>query len=193
MVLRIKGFEVKVSFPLIALISFAVISNYAAGYALCFLSIIFHELGHLVMMKLFGVRVRGISLSLFDIQLLEEDRYSTSVLKDIIITIAGPCVNFLLYFLLRNIFSDFALINLFVGTFNTLPASSLDGGQALYLFLRNHTEKAEFILDIITLFVSFLLTLIGLLLLFSSKINFSLLFIGLYLFASVFIRKDKYL
>ena len=193
--LTIKGFEIRVSFIALAVISFLTVSNIYTGYALCFAAVIIHELGHLLCMLIFRIRVRGISVSLFDIKLLESDRYKTAFFKDVLITLSGPAVNLLVFIISVGFSGVFAYVNLFVGLFNALPASTLDGGQALYLVLSRFfkPKTSALIIDIITIIISVPLFFAGFYTLLKTSYNFSLLFIGLYLFTGVFIRKDKYL
>ena len=117
------------------------------------------------------------------------------VVADVVISLSGPVTNLLVFGIFLFINPDFAYINLFIGLFNILPASSLDGGQALYLILLSLTDanRASVVIDVITVIISVPLFAAGIYVLLQTRYNFSLLFIGLYLFAGVFIRKDKYL
>lgn len=192
--LRIKGFDINIRFSAILLASFIVISNYMTGYLLCFISVIIHELGHLAAMRVFGLCIEGISVSAFDIRIIGR-RSLVPVVADVVISLSGPVTNLLVFVIFLFINPDFAYINLFIGLFNILPASSLDGGQALYLILLSLTDanRASVVIDVITVIISVPLFAAGIYVLLQTRYNFSLLFIGLYLFAGVFIRKDKYL
>lgn len=192
--LRIKGFDINIRFSAILLASFIVISNYMTGYLLCFISVIIHELGHLAAMRAFGLCIEGISVSAFDIRIIGR-RSLVPVVADVVISLSGPVTNLLVFIIFLFINPDFAYINLFIGLFNILPASSLDGGQALYLILLSLTDanRASVVIDVITVIISVPLFAAGIYVLLQTRYNFSLLFIGLYLFAGVFIRKDKYL
>ena len=192
--LRIKGFDINIRFSAILLASFIVISNYMTGYLLCFISVIIHELGHLATMRAFGLCIEGISVSAFDIRIIGR-RSLVPVVADVVISLSGPVTNLLVFGIFLFINPDFAYINLFIGLFNILPASSLDGGQALYLILLSLTDanRASVVIDVITVIISVPLFAAGIYVLLQTRYNFSLLFIGLYLFAGVFIRKDKYL
>lgn len=192
--LRIKGFDINIRFSAILLASFIVISNYMTGYLLCFISVIIHEFGHLAAMRAFGLCIEGISVSAFDIRIIGR-RSLVPVVADVVISLSGPVTNLLVFVIFLYINPDFAYINLFIGLFNILPASSLDGGQALYLILLSFTDanRASVVIDVITVIISVPLFAAGIYVLLQTRYNFSLLFIGLYLFAGVFIRKDKYL
>ncbi|MBR1731857.1 MAG: hypothetical protein IJ725_05440, partial [Ruminococcus sp.] len=130
-----------------------------------------------------------------DIKICDNSRHRLDYKGDLFITAAGPAVNILLFLIFYYINSQLALVNLFIGAFNLLPAASLDGGQLLYLFLtRRLTGRiSAFIIYIITIIVSIPLFIIGILVLFQSRYNFSLLLISLFLILSLFIKDDKYL
>ncbi len=193
--LKINSFYIYISFPSIALISIMILSNFMTSYFLCLIAIIIHETGHLLFMVLLKCYPAGIEIKSFNIKIIKKFRYKEKYYKDILITLAGPVFNILSFSVFLNFNSKLSYINLFVGLFNLLPAASLDGGQLIYLFLRKRfsAEISTKITDIITIITAFPVCLSGIMILFSSKYNFSLLFIGLYLFLSVFIREEKYL
>lgn len=155
----------------------------------CFLAALLHELGHVLMMLLCHVRVRGIRLRLFDVLIEADD--APSVKADVLITLGGVLVNFLFAALLCPIGMKYGLPHLMLGFFNLLPVMSLDGGHLLELFLDRHfSPRAAAIILRVTTFV-FLLPLMtaGLYLLFNSGYNYSLLLIALYLTAVLFLKR----
>lgn len=195
MLLRISSFKINVSFPAVALISIVVLSSFYTDYLLCLAAVIIHESGHLAAMIFSKNSPEGIEIRAFEVKLLKRSRYNTSYINDMFIIASGPVINIIIYFIFFSFNNKFALINLFVGLFNLLPASSLDGGQLLFLLLTSKLsfERSAKIVDIITLIISLPIFFIGLIILFNSKYNYSILFIGLYLFLSFFIKKEKYL
>lgn len=195
MQLRINNFYIYISFPAVAFVAAIVISNFYTNYLLCLGAVIIHESGHLIFMYLLGIIPSGIEIRPFNITIIEKQRYKSPLYIDIIITSAGPLFNFLLYICCFNNFLSFAYVNLLLGLFNLLPAAALDGGQILYLLLTKifSREKSAKIIDITTILVSLPIFFIGLFVLLNSKYNFSLLFIGLYLILTLFIRDKKYL
>ena len=95
-----------------------------------------HEIGHLVVLRVFGVHVEGISFTGFGVEIRADTRY-LSYWKDILCTLAGPFVNLFLAVVAARISKDYLLsgANLLQGVFNMLPVSGLDGSRALHLFL----------------------------------------------------------
>ena len=97
---------------------------------------LFHELGHLVLLILWGKRITGLNLTPFGIGITTPSTTHLSYGKEISIVLAGPLMNFLLaggLLLLPN--GELAsAINLVMGLFNLLPILPLDGGQALHFW-----------------------------------------------------------
>lgn len=191
--LRIKKFELSITYPALCLFSCLIIIDYSYFY--CILSVIIHESAHIIAMIILSTGIACISISVFDIKIIESSRHRLGLYNDMIITSAGPLSNIIVFILFFCANNEFALVNLFIGLFNALPAASLDGGQLIYLILskRFSRKKSSLIVDIITITVSIPIFIIGFFVLLQSKYNFSLLFISLYLLLSVFFKKDKYL
>ncbi len=110
-----------------------------------FASIIFHELSHSVIARIFGLQIRGITLFLFG-GVAELDREPPHPTAEFLTAIAGPIASFVLaassYAIagaLTNlaaplsaimVFNYIALINFILAIFNLIPAFPLDGGRA---------------------------------------------------------------
>lgn len=193
MKIRLKKFNLSLSFSSIALLAFIVVSNFYTGYLLSFLSILIHESGHLIAMVLCSRSPDGLEISAFDIRIIKNQKYTLTLPENIFITSAGALMNFLCCLLFLHINETFAYVNLFIGLFNLLPASTLDGGQLLFLFLNRKLtpDLSCKIVDVVTIFISFPLFIVGILVLLNSKYNFSLLIISIYLILSLFMKKDK--
>jgi Zn-dependent protease len=123
---------------------------------LAFVCVVLHEYGHALTARLFGIRTRDIVLfPLGGMARLE--RMSEKPLEEILITIAGPAVNVLLFFLGAAAFgapwsllqggrtpefTDFGVVaqylvlfNAVMIFFNLIPAFPMDGGRLLRAFL----------------------------------------------------------
>ena len=114
---------------------------------LFFICVILHELGHSLTARRFGVRVPRILLLPIG-GMAEFDRIPRKPSEELLITIAGPAVNFLLAALLlpavwRGLFGREEIVanstsgllvtlwswNLVMGVFNLLPVFPMDGGR----------------------------------------------------------------
>ena len=155
----------------------------------CFLAALLHELGHILMMRLCGVRVRGLRLGLFDV-LIEADE-SPTVCADVWITLGGPAVNFICTGIFMPFSMKLGLPHLALGIFNLLPVMSLDGGHLLKLCLsrRLSPRVCENILRVMTFVILLPLMTAGIYLLFKSGYNYSLLIVSLYLTAVLLLKR----
>lgn len=159
---------------------------------LMLLSAMIHEAGHLVSLRILGIKVKVLVLGLFGGTIYLENKL-VSYRHDIIISLSGGLANFIFalitFFLLRYKFSSllffFFLANLLYGFFNLLPISSLDGGQALraMLLIKKEPYQAEKLVVLISRFTLFLLALGGLYLVKLSSFNISLFILILLLYA----------
>ncbi len=112
-----------------------------------FVCVVLHELGHSLVARRFGVRVPRILLLPIG-GMAEFDRIPRKPSEELLITVAGPAVNFVLVAILlpltwRGLFQSEALpeyslaslleqlcmANLVMGTFNLLPVFPMDGGR----------------------------------------------------------------
>ena len=202
MKLKIAKIKIEISFTLICIAGICVILGITSGFVWCAAAVLIHELGHLLMMIKLGFLPEKIKISAFEIKIFDSKRQSRSEKQNFFIIFSGPAVNFicfipfyLLYLLGNENFLPFALANLSVGLFNSLPVLSLDGGQMIFILLKRRLNpaRAEKIVDIITLITIFPLAVLGFAVLFKSKYNFSLLFICAYLIISLVTRSDRYI
>ena len=198
---KLLSTEVIISYLLICLSAICIIMGILKEYICCLFAVIIHETGHLIPMYLYGYSPDKITITLFEISIFDKFREKRTFKENLIIIFSGPFANFicfipfyLLYLFSNKIFMPFAFANLSVCLFNLLPVMSLDGGQLLYLILSRHLSDriSEKIINAVTFIFLFPLAALGFLLLFSSKYNFSLLFICVYLIFSLVCRNNRY-
>ena len=146
------------------------------------MSSFFHEIGHLLAILVLKQKVDRIEFSLFDIKI--KSNYYVSFSKELIITLSGVAFNFILFLFFIRTIRIFALANLFIGIFNLLPVSTLDGGQAINIILNKFIseEKSVIILNILTVIFAIPIFTLGIIVLFNTGYNFSFLLLGVYLF-----------
>mgnify|MGYP004512690329 FL=1 len=195
--------KIRVSFLFVALITGSIILDSSASLFWGILAALVHELGHIFAMVFEGDRPSEIKFNLFDIAIVDNKREKRSYCKDIFILSAGPIVNIVFFAIFYGLFLwikwddlyGFAIQNLLLGGFNTLPIESLDGGQILYiLFLKklNH-KKAQLLVQVISFLILLPLAILGFLILLQSRYNFSLLMVSLYLMAIILIKRGNFI
>ncbi len=203
MKLKLFGTQISASYTLLCLAAVCIILGIFDGFLWCFLSVLIHEAGHIVPMKIFGQMPQKIKISLFEITICDAHRICRTPRENIIIIFFGPLANFICFiiFYLLYLFSGknngspfvaLAVTNAFVGLFNMLPVLSLDGGQLMYIvlcrFFDNDVSRRA--VNIATFLFIFPLSALGFLLLFHSKYNFSLLAVSMYLVMSLILRRE---
>ncbi len=189
MKLRVAKIELIVGFEVAAALTTVLLLDREYRVLCCFLAAAIHELGHVLMMRLCGVRVRRVRLRLFD-ALIEADE-APSFSADVLITLGGPAANLLLAALLYPFSLTLCLPHLALGLFNLLPLLSLDGGHLLKLCLMRRCSPriCDAVLKTATFVILLPLMTAGIVILFNSGYNYSLLFASLYLTAILFLKK----
>jgi Zn-dependent protease/predicted transcriptional regulator len=117
-----------------------------AGALGLFVSIIFHELGHSVIARRYGIPMKSITLFIFG-GVAEMTREPPNAKSEFMMAIAGPIASIIaagvfyaVYWIalaaawpvaVAGVFGYLALINLILVVFNMVPAFPLDGGRVL--------------------------------------------------------------
>lgn len=98
-------------------------------FALWFLlSVLCHEMGHLLAMKCCGVQARGISLSLGGAVIQAGEMGN---LQELICACGGPATSILLGAAMLRSCPELALVSLLLGGVNLVPIYPMDGGRIL--------------------------------------------------------------
>lgn len=156
------------------------------------MSAAFHETGHLIALRMAGVRVETLVLGLFGGTLVLEKKL-ISYGKEALVALSGPAVNLiasaLLFLLIRRGFNAdlffLLLSNLAYGSFNLLPIASLDGGVALRALIARKKELylADRTVSVLSRGTLFLLAVFSFYLVSLSAFNLSLLVVTLLFYA----------
>lgn len=190
-------FFIRISLPAAIIIVAYILLYPTAATLSMILAVGLHEIGHLVMLLALGERVDGLTVTPFGLTIHRRVRICPQT-TDLLVYLAGPLANLffspVLFFIGNPMLSYFAEINLFFGLLNLLPASSLDGGQVLAVLLSFFfTDRT---VDRIRKLLSFgILTLLWLTAIYCILFSYggiSLLFFCIWLFASVFLKGDRF-
>ena len=186
---RPGSLTVFVGYELAAALTAVLILDREDRFICCFMSAALHELGHLIMLRLFRVPVRGISLRLFDVR-IDADSPPTFT-ADVWVTLGGVMMNFAAAAVFIPFGSFFGYASLAMGCFNSLPVMSLDGGHILCLILsrRLSARVCDAVLKVVSFIIILPLMTAGIYILFQSGYNYSLLFVSLYLLTILLLKK----
>lgn len=201
MIFRIGKLNIELSFPLVAIMTAVIIFDTTMSVVICFIAIIMHETGHLAALSFYGAFPKKIKLTLFDIAIVDSEKYTRNSRQELVVVLAGVTVNFVfavvsyIVFRCTNMvfFGNMAVAHATLGVFNILPVDSLDGGQALFIILTKHFSiyKSMIILDIISFIVLVPVACTGFIVLLRSKYNFTLLLTALYLITVILLKHKK--
>lgn len=184
--------KTKISFQYVyvAILTAILIIDKSGGIFCCFLASFFHEVGHLISLFFLKQKVEEVKFSVFDIQI--KSNHYLDYKRELIIILSGVASNFVLFIFFYRILPLFATANLFIGIFNILPVSTLDGGQAIFLLISRFIsrKKSVIIINILTIIVSIPFFTIGIIILLNTKYNFSFLLLGIYLILTVVNNKE---
>ncbi len=201
MTLRIGKLSVELSYPLVAIMTAVIILDRSMSVIVCFAAAIMHESGHIIALRRCGAMPERVKLTLFDIAIIDQKKYTRSYGQELVVVLAGVTVNFamaLLFLIFYRITEVETLMllcsaNLGLGIFNSLPVDSLDGGQALLIILCRFLSPrtASIVLDVISFIILIPAACIGFFVLLNSQYNFTLLITALYLIALILLKHKK--
>lgn len=197
---KISDILIELSFPLVAAVCIILTVDTTLTAFCAIINAILHESGHLLILRIYGCGVESIRIGLLDVN-IKKSECMLSVNKEIFVALAGPATNLfcaLLFYLLYTftslkVFSTLSFSALFLACFNILPVESLDGGNALLLFMlkRLDGKTAIIILTVISAVILVPMVTFGFLLLLRSKYNFTLLFTSCYLIGIILLRQHR--
>ncbi len=191
--------KISVKFVIPTLVFFAIILLVGVNvtYYLPFIAALLHEMGHLFVMLICGQKVKQITILPFGIDIKKAPSVS-SYKTDIAVSSAGIAVNALMIFLCtilpKSMVVDFFMqSNIVLLAVNVLPIKSLDGGQILekILLLIMSPYSVEKIMASCSMVCLIMVGSVAIWVLFYSGYNFTLLFMCMYLFTGLFLKKEK--
>ncbi|MDR1564054.1 MAG: hypothetical protein LBS74_03765 [Oscillospiraceae bacterium] len=189
---RIKNCKITISYYCFALIALAFVLRIAEELVVCLFAALLHEMGHMIAILWFTRRLpRRIKLKPFGLNIETDLMLSYTPWQRMLISLAGPLTNLLVYILcfsfLRGEASTalyyFRVENLLLFGFNMLPIITLDGGNILLELLckKRELHRAEALLCWVSLFTIMPIFFMGFYFAFNSSGNVFFLFMAFYL------------
>lgn len=154
---------------------------------LILVSVAMHECGHLIMLYICGGTADRLILHAFGIA-INTDSGNLSHRKLLLTVLGGPAFSLILAGLFYFVFPPLSMPNLCVGLINLLPVLPLDGGRILSTVLVRIAgrKSAKIIMRWAGLCVGIFASTAGIIVLFTSGYNFSLLLMGIFIICDCF-------
>lgn len=188
--MKVDVFGIRIDAPYFVVCAMCIVILFDTSFNIssCFIAAVIHESGHLLMMSMLKIKPKSIALHLFDIAIT--DNSAKSDVHDMLITLSGPVLNFVFALVFYNLSFKLFVSNIVIGVFNLLPIETFDGGHALAVFLNKKLkpEKTTLIIKALTFLFLVPFLFFGVMMLFYSKYNYSLLLISLYLLVILFTK-----
>lgn len=184
-------------------------TNQIEIYTMIMLFALIHEIGHLLMGLLIGMKPEKIELMPFGVSIsfkIKVEEYNKKIkkgnlleIKKMVVALAGPLTNFIIIIITNNlkidIFKSLMIIytNFLIMIFNLLPIYPLDGGRILkgILHINFGIRTTEFYINIISKIMVAIITILSSILILYVH-NIAILFIDLYLWYLVLKEDVKY-
>lgn len=194
---KLLGTEIYISFLFAAVVTLMLATDRTGMILPTLFAVIMHEIGHLFAMWVLDCTPKRIKLIPASVQITSP--FTKRYKNDVIIALCGPLVNLILFLTLyfnylafkNQLTLCYALLNLIIFSFNSLPVNGLDGGTLLKALLSKHygPDKATVSVKIITIVVSASVITVAVVLAIKKSLNISLFVIGIYLFIMSLLNK----
>ena len=199
MIIDICGTKIRLTFSFVLVLALMLLTSQQDIVIICLISSLLHELGHIIFMLIFGVKILSVDMGAFGVCIESENKTNIPYKKDALIAVGGILVNFLLAFLAIMYYYleksqtalIFSVVNIIIASFNCLPATCLDMGRVLRscLLTKYDENKCHRILNAISfVFVSLMAAFC---LIYSAfvRVNVSLIAVTVYLYVITLFKK----
>ena len=193
--IRLKHITISINIFTVPIYIIAIISSFTTQFFITVGFIILHELGHIAAAFISGAGIYCFRILPVGVCASIED-YSCKKINKIFIYSAGPSVNIMFAIVVYILYAcqvisiEFTLgvyINIWLAFFNLLPILPLDGGKIAMEVLSDYSGlfKASKHMNIITVILSIIIIILGLIILRNTLYNASLVIVGIYILFSI--------
>ena len=175
---EIKGFRVNLKPSFFVMCVGLVLLGQSRELCIIIFSVTLHEAAHIITAYLWGIRAEGVTVTPVGQTAVINGMENLSLLRRILVTLAGPSVNLLLYIIFDS------PVNAALFLLNILPVYPLDGGRLLHYILGCclGVLRANRVQSFLSRFTAICIVGLGFVQLVLYGWNISLLCIGIYLF-----------
>ncbi len=155
-------------------------------------SALLHELGHIILMLVLGIGIRGLTVTPLGFEIDPKREYK-SFYEEIAVSLAGCAVNLLTFFMFfgtGGLLQVLAETSLLLGIMNIMPVRCLDGGEALNAFLNLFLlpDKAERVGRAISFAALIFMWIPAVYIFLATGYNYSLFIMSTWLFCRIFFQ-----
>lgn len=135
--------KIKVDLKIFLIIILYILTKNIELFAMSFIFILLHELGHAITGVILGLKIKKININVLGLSIEFENYGKERINNKIIIDMAGPVINiisFIIAVILKK--EEIVYINILLAIINLLPIYPLDGGRIVKnLLLKKHNYK----------------------------------------------------
>ena len=173
--------SIKIHFYLFVFMSYMFFIGKIEMFMIFYISILLHEIAHIVVALLLKVNVIELNLMPVGISAIYSDKISAK--KEVIISMAGPIMSLILAIYSKDLKRTIIYSNIVVAFFNLIPIYPLDGGriQKNYFIHKYRYKKGIKISQMVSDLFLIILFVLSIILIIYFK-NYYLLFLNLYIY-----------
>lgn len=191
---KIKSIKIKISFSFLLFFLIFALNDSLDVYLKALFTSILHEAVHIIFIYFFKDGINEIKFNLLGGEIKKADKKILSNNKEAVVNLSAPVFNIISGFiiLIFDIDSQLAYINLFIGLFNILPFYNFDGGRGIFFLLtdRFDSERANRIVFLLSVAITFVFTLISLIVFFLYNKNYVFMVMSIYMIVTLFLFKN---
>lgn len=191
---KIKSIKIKISFSFLLFFLIFALNDSLDVYLKALFTSILHEAVHIIFIYFFKDGINEIKFNLLGGEIKKADKKILSNNKEAVINLSAPVFNIISGFiiLIFDIDSQLAYINLFIGLFNILPFYNFDGGRGIFFLLtdRFDSDRANRIVFLLSVAITFVFTLISLIVFFLYNKNYVFMVMSIYMIVTLFLFKN---